>query len=187
MANIDPSVSRRKRQDFTAIQTRYAQCFFRSRLEARYAVFFDTLGVKWEYEKEGFVLPHFGCYLPDFWLPEFRVWVEIKGSVEMDYWTATAPEQKLRMLCKKTTDRGFLFVGTPDPSDTLISIIYLSGEHARLERERGLADLLFSLLGYSIDEPIGEQAGAAFLKIVQACEAAKSARFEFGETPEARG
>lgn len=48
-----------------AIETRYAGCRFRSRLEARWAVFFDALGVRWEYEPQGFHLPS-GPYLPDF-------------------------------------------------------------------------------------------------------------------------
>jgi hypothetical protein len=38
------------------IETRYAGCRFRSRLEARWAVFFDRLGIAWEYEPEGFEL-----------------------------------------------------------------------------------------------------------------------------------
>ncbi len=37
-----------------AIETRYKGYRFRSRLEARWAVYFDTLGWKWEYEKEGY-------------------------------------------------------------------------------------------------------------------------------------
>ena len=49
-------------------------------LEARWAVFFDALGVKWEYEKEGFELEDGTRYLPDFWLPERGVWVEVKGE-----------------------------------------------------------------------------------------------------------
>lgn len=49
-----------------AIQTRYKGYHFRSRLEARWAVFFDALGYKWEYEPEGFVLPSGHQYLPDF-------------------------------------------------------------------------------------------------------------------------
>lgn len=60
-----------------AIETRYAGCRFRSRLEARWAKFFDTAGVKWEYEPEGFEMPS-GRYLPDFWLPDVGVWVEVK-------------------------------------------------------------------------------------------------------------
>lgn len=61
-----------------AIETRYAGCRFRSRLEARWAVFFDHLRIPWEYEPQGFELPS-GPYLPDFWLPDTEVWVEIKG------------------------------------------------------------------------------------------------------------
>lgn len=32
------------------IQTRYKGYHFRSRLEARWAVFFDALGIAWKYE-----------------------------------------------------------------------------------------------------------------------------------------
>jgi hypothetical protein len=52
---------------------------FRSRLEARWAVFFKTLGVPYEYEKEGYRTGHV-WYLPDFWLPEQDCWIEIKGQ-----------------------------------------------------------------------------------------------------------
>lgn len=61
-----------------AITTRYKNHSFRSRLEARFAVYFDHLGIKWEYEPEGFELGNGLRYLPDFWLPEWRIWVEIK-------------------------------------------------------------------------------------------------------------
>lgn len=53
-----------------AIETHYNGYRFRSRLEARWAVFFDALGLKWEYEPEGFQLPS-GYYLPDF---KIRAW-----------------------------------------------------------------------------------------------------------------
>jgi hypothetical protein len=62
-----------------AIETRYKNRRFRSRLEARWAVFFDALGIQWEYEKEGYELDGMQ-YLPDFWLPEQDCWVEIKGQ-----------------------------------------------------------------------------------------------------------
>jgi hypothetical protein len=71
----------------TAIQTNYAGCHFRSRLEARWAVFLDNLGVPWQYEPEGFDLGH-TWYLPDFYLPTLGAWYEVKGSkpteVEVD-------------------------------------------------------------------------------------------------------
>jgi hypothetical protein len=62
------------------IPTTYKGYRFRSRLEARWAVFFDTLGVQWEYEKEGYDLGPAGPYLPDFWLPDLQCFVEVKGA-----------------------------------------------------------------------------------------------------------
>lgn len=75
------------------IDTEYAGFSFRSRLEARWAVFLDVYGVEYRYEPEGFVLPwrlnpewapskRFQ-YLPDFHLPTLDLWGEVKGS-----WTA---------------------------------------------------------------------------------------------------
>lgn len=60
-----------------AIDTEYNGMLFRSRLEARWAVFFDAAGIKYEYEPEGF--EHDGVrYLPDFYLPEFDMYAEVK-------------------------------------------------------------------------------------------------------------
>lgn len=63
-----------------AIETKYKGCRFRSRLEARYAVFFDVLGVVWEYEPEGFEFENVGRYLPDFYLPGLDAWAEVKAK-----------------------------------------------------------------------------------------------------------
>src|SRR4051812_47433283 len=60
-----------------AIETHYKGYRFRSRLEARWAVFFSELGIKWQYEVEGFELPS-GCYLPDFYLPDYKCYFEVK-------------------------------------------------------------------------------------------------------------
>jgi hypothetical protein len=75
-----------------AIETRYAGCRFRSRLEARWACFWDHLGTRWEYEPQGFMIGD-RPYLPDFRLPN-GTWVEIKGSEdELDHGLmAAAPE-----------------------------------------------------------------------------------------------
>ena len=61
-----------------AIDTIYNGYKFRSRLEARWAVFFDELDIKYDYEVEGFDLGDAGWYLPDFWLPDIQAWIEIK-------------------------------------------------------------------------------------------------------------
>jgi hypothetical protein len=68
----------------SAIETEYAGHRFRSRLEARWAVFFDHLGIRWVYEPQGYELGNGERYLPDFWLPELRVWGEVKGALSVD-------------------------------------------------------------------------------------------------------
>lgn len=60
------------------IETRYKGYRFRSRLEARWAVYFDALGIDFEYEKEGYDLGELGLYLPDFWLPQVGMFAEVK-------------------------------------------------------------------------------------------------------------
>jgi hypothetical protein len=61
------------------IQTVYKGYRFRSRLEARWAVFLDSLNIKWQYEHEGFDLGG-TWYLPDFYLPgqSPAAWFEVK-------------------------------------------------------------------------------------------------------------
>lgn len=70
------------------IQTVYNGYRFRSRLEARWAVFFDAFGIQYEYEPEGYWLPDGTPYLPDFLIyvrhrsyeDEYEpVYVEVKG------------------------------------------------------------------------------------------------------------
>lgn len=67
-----------------AIDTRYNNHLFRSRLEARWAVYFDSLSVKWEYEPEGYELSDGSKYLPDFWLPDHDVYAEVKPWFKFD-------------------------------------------------------------------------------------------------------
>lgn len=61
-----------------AIETSYAGCRFRSRLEARWAVFFNEMSIGWQYEPQGFVIED-RPYLPDFLL-DCGTWIEVKGS-----------------------------------------------------------------------------------------------------------
>jgi len=75
-----------------AIPTLYRGRMYRSRLEARWAAFFDALG--WEHEYEPFDL---GLWSPDFLLPEFKILVEVKPIDAFDYetfekmWKAARP------------------------------------------------------------------------------------------------
>lgn len=73
-------------------ETVYKDIQFRSRLEARWAVFFDELGLSWDYEPEGYRLDNGRCYLPDFYVHGIKghvgeephgdgVYIEVKGEV----------------------------------------------------------------------------------------------------------
>ena len=90
------------------IDTRYRGFRFRSRLEARWAVFFDELCIKWEYEAEGFALPS-GNYLPDFWLPDLKTWIEVKRSG----WDSDTESRRFDELLVVTQKRGMIVAGEP--------------------------------------------------------------------------
>ena len=67
------------------IKTIYNGIEFRSRLEAKYAVFFDQCKINWSYEFEGYKLPNGLWYLPDFILHDIEdigdLFVEVKGEM----------------------------------------------------------------------------------------------------------
>ena len=67
------------------IETIYEGYRFRSRLEARWAVFFNALGIEWKYENEGYDIDAVGWYLPDFEIKtkNSENWfVEVKGNYD---------------------------------------------------------------------------------------------------------
>lgn len=64
--------------EIKAIETKYDGYRFRSRLEARWAVFFNELNIDYEYEPEGYKLNDGTLYLPDFYLPKFKIYAEVK-------------------------------------------------------------------------------------------------------------
>ena len=79
------------------IETAYNRYRFRSRLEARWAVFFDALGVEWDYERQGYVLDG-APYLPDFVLPGLRLFVEVKPAGFLAAGGARTARDKLAAL-----------------------------------------------------------------------------------------
>jgi hypothetical protein len=90
------------------IETVYKGYRFRSRLEARWAVFFDAIRVSsWQYESQGFDLGHSGAYLPDFSVQGLLepAWFEVKPvkptEQEIDRCAALAYQSGRRvfMLC----------------------------------------------------------------------------------------
>lgn len=59
----------------------YKGILFRSSWEIKIATQLDLMGFKWEYEKEYFSLPSLDNrgYIPDFYLPEYDLYLEVKG------------------------------------------------------------------------------------------------------------
>jgi len=96
---------------YKAIDTTYKGYKFRSRLEARWGVYFDAIGVGWLYEPEGFILPRTGPYLPDFFIEDWGMWVEIKG---------TTPKPLEIQRCAEIAENSFptiLIAGNPWPGE----------------------------------------------------------------------
>lgn len=103
--------------DIKPIETKYKGYKFRSRLEARWAVFFDAAGIEWEYETEGYQFDDGTKYLPDFYLPESKQFFEVKGVMtETDM-------QKIKKLisCGKDVAIGYSDYTFQACSDYLIS------------------------------------------------------------------
>lgn len=91
-----------------AIETRYNGYKFRSRLEARWAVFFNSLGIRYEYEYEGFELSNGTKYLPDFYLPTFdggELWCEVKPE--------GGDFSKAKLFCRDYEQNIWFCEGTP--------------------------------------------------------------------------
>ena len=100
------------------IETYYDGYKFRSRLEAKWAVFFNALGIEYEYEVEGMKLGD-TCYLPDFYLPYFHVYVEIKRkSIEGE-----EREEAIRKISygsSTDTFAGLICFGDPQDNDMIL-------------------------------------------------------------------
>jgi len=188
-----------------AIETKYKGYRFRSRLEARWAVFLDQLGIGWEYEKEGIELSSGQRYLPDFWVPcpryfskESGYWLEIKATEPTEN-----EQQKCFTLAKDTGHIVLLAYGSPtneqfhkysfDPVRENKSAIDVQVNHSK-ETSQEVAAFL-KLVGNSP----GEQLFFAHFEIATrfwfgqknedfdhqvyeaAIKAARAARFEHGE------
>ena len=88
----------------SVIPTKYKGYTFRSRLEARWAVYFDLIGITWDYEPEGYVLRNGVWYLPDFYLHQLDTFVEIKPQPVL-YGIPNSPDARLFVSGKDYTDK----------------------------------------------------------------------------------
>jgi hypothetical protein len=174
------------------IETRYHGHRFRSRLEARWAVFFDAFGVSWEYEPQGYDLGELGYYLPDFIL-DGRVIVEVKpptyqaSEEDWDRWNTVTELPGIQTF--------FLASGVPDGTRTWHGLEQSSnplvGRYALARCEE-----CYSLVFARVDAMSVVYTGARLCSsdcesrncdlLDPYCEEiarATGARFEYGETP----
>ncbi|MBO4854121.1 MAG: hypothetical protein J5482_03110 [Oscillospiraceae bacterium] len=201
--------------EFKAIDTEYKGYLFRSRLEARWAVFFDAIGLHWEYEPEGIVLSDGTQYLPDFFLPDFHCYFEvkrksIKGTAEekqairkisngqaTDTWAGIIcfgdpMDDDMIIFCQETDDSG----GGSYEGPVTIGLHpetfkpYLFAYDDR--RERSFLTTFVEEDSETIPMVTAEYGTYKYRdfvreRIYNARKQARQARFEYGETPRVRG
>lgn len=183
--------------DIKPIETIYNGYRFRSRLEARWAVFFDAIGARYEYEPQGFEFDDGTRYLPDFYLPDCDRWIEVKGVM------TDTDKHKIEMFRNYLEAHGktvLVVVGAiPPETNDLLDYFYstypkadcfdvgfdfpyipcvcphcgrfgfeFDGRGGRICDHYGCDEK-----GYSYDNP----------RILEAYKKARQARFEHGETP----
>jgi len=169
--------------DIKPIETHWNGYRFRSRLEARWAVFFDAAGIAFEYEPEGFELGALGRYLPDFFLPEIGTYFEVKHE---NFDPSESPNEVLRIIAFSKSEKQIVVCfGSPWHTTTLL---LTDGARARVcafsESISGQLSLSLVTLPRGDNILITEEAAyKAFSspRLTQAYEEARGARFEFGE------
>lgn len=170
-----------------AINTLYKGNYFRSRTEARWAVYFDALGVRWEYEKEGYDLGDGRYYLPDFWFPKHKMYGEVKGDEHI----SDDDMDKMKRLVIQSQKPLCLFIGIP--RKTIITTINPSYNddgicHVRHpDHKYDMGDLPFRDLVMGRDYEFGIYVCDSCLRdeepFKSALLKAQTARFEHGEQP----
>ena len=109
-------------------------------------MFLDAADIKYQYEPEGFVLSNGTYYLPDFYLPDLKMWVEIKATM--------TPEDKEKIKEFRYTKNEY---GDPIEQNTLIVLadipysndnwqdVFFGDNDEKYEREWGWDYKPFSL------------------------------------------
>lgn len=129
------------------LETQYQGIYFRSRLEARWANYFDRREVRWIYEPNGYEIdlgydPDYKSHdtvlwLPDFYLPDLDAHVEVKGR-----W-AIEDNRYLESLMVAATSAGpcagglYLVSGLARPKDNFISsypMLYWNDDRISLDQ-----------------------------------------------------
>jgi hypothetical protein len=168
------------------IETMYRGYRFRSRLEARWAVFFDAAGIEWQYEVQGYTVGGVN-YLPDLWLPRLKTFVEIKPTEE----AYLKNKSVMFGLVQATGHRGVFAIGSPnmiEPPKLLQCFITSNGRELCpriIWKQCLLCNRLIFGLGdcdcLSIYKPVGGFYNFPTPRLYHALGEAQRARFEHSE------
>lgn len=71
----------------------YKGQYFRSTYETRFARVLDEHNINWQYEPRGWVVQNKKAYVPDFYINDYDLWVEIKG-----WWRDDAREKFISFI-----------------------------------------------------------------------------------------
>ncbi len=96
----------KNKETLSPLPSVYRNVKFRSRLKARWAAYFDLIGLPWQYEPEGYALPS-GNYCPDFLCNDFFV------AIKPDQSEMLKVENKLSELARLSGKFVFCCVGPP--------------------------------------------------------------------------
>jgi len=170
------------------IETIYKGYRFRSRLEARWAVFFDALGIEWKYENEGYDLGELGYYLPDFEInfdsrlkhkyPQYdkEYWfVEVKGDKNDEKGIAKA--RYLDTYCQEPFNGCRIFGELEFIKEPKLIEIY------KVEQDNVSYDVPIFDEKYNWQIISADMLNVTREEYNKAIAKARQARFEHGETP----
>lgn len=195
--------------DIKPIETYYNGYKFRSRLEARWAVFFDACGISYQYEPEGITLSDGTWYLPDFYLPQIHCYFEVKRAgiektaeckeaikkisdgARVDSWAGIIAfgdplDNKMILFCQDYTE------SSGGPSDYAVAFgkDQNTGEIVLLADDESDRTYITSFSEPSYEIPVigcGRNAKKVWpylnKEMYEAELLARQARFEYGETP----
>ena len=173
-----------------AIETHYNGYRFRSRVEARWAIFFDEVGIEYQYESEGFDMDGIR-YLPDFYIPSLNRWFEIKGKP-----LSVEEIKKCEEFCLRMDNENIkysILIGVPELirfEERNFSILGIKEYVWQWPSELYPGDMRMLTQGL-----VEKEYYSRFLQgiwkvpdvsddtVIEAAKKAREARFEFGETP----
>jgi hypothetical protein len=183
-----------------AIETIYAGYRFCSRLEARWAVFFDQLSIRWEYESQGYVI-NGRPYLPDFklFLPDNRtIFAEVKQGdidehegvhIDLCRGLAHAVSCPVLLLTGIPSYRMYHQFTSTLPVNEFMTVFFTDyGPILNDADDYWFNQVIVNQQTGALEFPHNERAACKSFGrgLVDAVKAARSARFEHGEIPATR-